>query len=358
MDVVLQLRGFSMENQRAVVAMLRRPGEKFWRLKLEELKRLAESAGYEVLKEIVQVKEAPKAATLFGRGKIAEIREIMETLHADTLIVYNDLKSIQKVNLELLVGRRVIDRYDLTLEIFSKNASDAVAKLQIELAKIQKELPYVRLITSMVHMRDRPFIKAGGEYGWKPKVAELRRRMRRLREEIKRYREEKLRQIYERKERGFKIVCIVGYYNAGKTTLFNALTGLDKPVSDMPFTTLSSKYAKLKGAERILLVDTIGFVVDLNPRIIKSFEINVDDMRFADALVLLLDVSDKTELFRMKVETSLKILKDTGALAGNKPVIVGLNKIDKITDRIEIETKKMIVEELYEKMSGKKLEKT
>jgi len=339
-----------MSENRAIVAMLRKPREKFWRLRLGELKKLAFAAGYEVLGEVIQIKEAPKAATLFGRGKIEEMTKLMDELKVDTLIVYNVLKSIQKVNLELLTGRRVIDRYDLTLEIFAKNASDAVSKLQIELARIQREIPYVKLLTSLIHIKDRPFIRAGGEYGWKPKIAELRRRMKKLKEEIARYREEKLRQIMERKEKGFKVVCIVGYYNAGKTTLFNALTGCEKPVSDMPFTTLSSKYAKLRGAEKILLVDTIGFVVDLDPRIIKSFEINIDDMRFSDALMLLLDASDPAELFKIKVETSLNILKNVGALVNGKPIVIGLNKVDLVSDRIDIESKKIIAKEIVEKV--------
>jgi len=299
-----------------------------------------------ILDEIVQVKEHPISATLFGKGKINELKELADNLNADTILIYNTLRSIQKVDLELLTKRKVLDRYDLTLEIFSINASDAVSKLQIELAKIQKEIPYMRILTTLRYQGDRPFIKAGGEYAWHPIIAELRRRAKRLREKIKMYREEKIRRIFERKDRGFYIVCIVGYYNAGKTTLFNKLTGEQKTTSEMPFTTLSSKYARLAGSEKILMVDTIGFVVDLDPRIIKSFEINIDDMRYSDLIILVIDVSDKQEWLQIKLETSIDILKENGALRSDKPFLIALNKVDLIFDELDFESKKQFIADI------------
>jgi len=335
----------------AIIAMLRKPREPLWRYKFEEFRKLANAAGYTILGEVIQVKMAPLAATLFGRGKISEIKKIADEVHADVILVYNTLKSIQKVNLELLTQRTVLDRYDLTLEIFAANASDAVSKLQIELAKIQKEIPYIRLITSLIHRKDRPFIRAGGEYGWSPKVAELRRRMKKLREEIQRYRDNKVRQIMERKQRGFVLTCIVGYYNAGKTTLFNALTYENKPTSDLPFTTLSSKYSRLAGSDRILLIDTIGFVIDLDPRIIKSFEINIDDMRFSDILLLVIDSSDPPDWLRIKAQTSVKLLKETGALTSQKPLVVAMNKVDLLENKYEIESRKVIIVEVLNEVN-------
>jgi len=338
-----------MENKRAILAMLRKPRDPLWRFKFEEFKKLAIAAGYDIVGEIFQVKATSVSTTLFGRGKIEEIRKMADTLYAEVIIVYNVLKSIQKMNLELMTQRKVLDRYDLILEIFATNASDATSKLQIELAKIQKEMPYIRLVTSLNHQKDRPFIRAGGEYGWKPTVAELRRRMKKIREEIHRSKENKIRLILERKEKGFVIVCIVGYYNAGKTTLFNVLTGEEKPVSNKPFTTLSSKYSRLLGSDKILLVDTIGFVIDLDPRIIKSFEINIDDMRYADILLFVVDSSDPLGWLKIKVETAIKTLKETGALSARKPLIIAMNKIDLIHDKLEEESKKLAVEEVLSK---------
>ncbi len=115
-----------MTLNNAIIAMLRRPKEEYWRFKLNEFKKLAIAAGYTLAGEIIQIKKVPRAATLFGRGKIEEIKKVIEETQANTLLVYNVLKSIQKVNLELLTGITVLDRYDLTLEIFAKNGMPAL----------------------------------------------------------------------------------------------------------------------------------------------------------------------------------------------------------------------------------------
>jgi len=335
---------------RAIIAMLKRIREPYWRFKLEEFKRLCKAAGYMIVGEVLQTKPSPLSATLFGRGKIEEIKRLAEDLDAEVVLVYNNLKSIQKINLERITKKIIRDRYDVTLEIFAKNAMDAVSKLQIELAQIQREIPYIKLIASMLHVKDHPFIRAGGEYAWVAKVTELRKRMKKIRREIERYLEDKIRQILERKEKGFKLICLVGYYNAGKTTLFNVLTGENKPVSDMPFTTLSSKYSKLIGTKEVLLIDTIGFIVDLDPRIIKSFELNVEDMKYSDCLLLVIDASDPQNWFKLKLETAISMLMKISALGRHKPVIIVLNKIDQIENPIDLESKKIIAKEVVEQL--------
>ena len=328
-----------------MVTMLRILGDRDWKIKLDEFKKLVKSLGYEIVGEIVQTKERPKAATLFGKGKIEEIKNFCEENNVDVVMVYNVLKSIQKLNLELSINRPIMDRYEVTLGIFAENASDKVSKLQIELARIEKEIPYIKLQTSIIHQRDKPYIRAGGEYGYSPKLAELRRRRRRIKEKIEELRREKINQILKRKELGFKIATFVGYYNAGKTSLFNLLTGANKRVSDMPFTTLESKYSRLIYNKNILLVDTIGFVMDLDPRIIKSFEINVDDMRYADLFLFTIDVSDSNTLLEKKFNTVVKILKEIGALNKEKPIIILANKIDLLKSD-ELDNKIRLLKEL------------
>ncbi len=324
-----------MLEERCVVGILKLLRDPLWRIKFEEFKKLVRVLGYDIVHEVIQTKEKPISSTLFGKGKIKEIKQVIEEKNANKFIVYNTLRSIQKLNLELSLGVEVLDRYDITLEIFSENANDKVSKLQIELAKIEKEIPYIKMLTKIRFQKDRPFFKAGGEYAYKPKLAELRKRRKKILETIKKLRNEKLNKIIERKQNGFKIVTIVGYYNAGKTSLFNALTGEKKAVSDIPFTTLESKYSKIPGLERILLVDTIGFVLDLDPRIIKSFEINVDDMRQSDGLIVVIDASDDNRLLAIKARTVLKTLKDIGAI-NNKPILITLNKIDLVNDEFKI----------------------
>ena len=306
--------------------MLRTPNQRDWKIKFDELKELVIAAGYKIVDEVIQVKPRPLSATLFGKGKIEEIAKRAEINNADTLIVWNTLKSMQKFNLERYTGLRVIDRYELVLEIFQRNAGDPLAKLQIEMAYLEKMIPYFKLREKLIHgPTDKPFFRAGGEYGWVPKVSWLRKRRKKLRERIEDLLQKKMVEIIKRKDLGFKIATFVGYYNAGKTSLFNALTGEQKLVSPTPFTTLSPKYSKLIKAQNILLVDTIGFVADLDPRIISSFRINLEDMTEADTLVWVVDVSDNESMLDLKIKATAKILNRNGLL--EKVGVVAANKI-------------------------------
>jgi len=142
-------------------------------------------------------------------------------------------------------------------------------------------------------------------------------------------------QLRKRKNLGFPNVCIAGYYNAGKTSLFNALTKLDKPVGPSPFTTLSSKYFLVpKNGIKFFLVDTIGFVVDLDPRLIASFSLTLDDLRYSDLVLFLVDVSDPEDLMMLRVKTCLDLIKGLGI--GTDRLIVVLNKSDLVRDMDEL----------------------
>ncbi len=318
-------------HNNAIIGMLRTPKFVGWKVRLEELKELASAAGYRIVDEVIQIKPRPISATLFGKGKVSEIKIRAEENAADTLIIWNTLKSIQKFNLERYTGLRVIDRYELVLEIFQRNAGDRLAKLQIEMAYLEKLIPYFKLREKLIHgPSDKPFFRAGGEYGWVPKVAWLRKRRKKLREEIEKLLNKKIMEINKRKSLGFKIVTFVGYYNAGKTSLFNALTGEQKPVSSLPFTTLSPKYSRLKGAEKILMVDTIGFVSGLDPKIISSFRLNLEDIMEADMLVWVIDIADNPRLLELKIRATAKILKRNVAIERVK--IIAANKIDALKE--------------------------
>jgi len=341
-----------MDTRRAIVSMLRTPRLRMWKTRLEELKELALSAGYIIAGELIQTKPCPISSTLFGKGKIEELKIMAEENNVDTLIVWNTLKSIQKFNLERFVGVSVVDRYELVLEIFRRNAGDQLAKLQIELALLEKLIPYYRLRERLIHgSRDKPYFRAGGEYGWVPKVAWLRKRRKKIREEIEDMLNKKVAEIRRRKELGFRVVTLVGYYNAGKTSIFNRLTGETKPVSPAPFTTLSSKYSRLIGSENVLLVDTIGFVSDLDPRIISSFRINLEDMTEADMLVWVVDISDRPEMLELKISATARILKNVGLM--DKDIIVAANKVDIATAPADV---LRVIDELISKFSGRRLQ--
>lgn len=296
-----------------------------FRLKLDELTKLATNAGYDVVEEVVQTRH-PTSNYLFGKGKVMEIRERMESQDIDNLIVYNQLSSKQFLNLARELEKNVLDRYDLTLEIFEANASDILSLLQIRLARMKKETPLVKLRVSKKYKEEHPFLMGGGEYAMHSTLKSFSKREASIKREIERMLREKRMRVIKRKEEGAKIVNIGGYYNSGKTTLFNRLTGADKPVSERPFTTLTAKYKKGLKNGNILFVDTIGFVTDLDPRLLTSFEINLIDFQYADLQLFLVSANEPPETVAFKLGEGLKILE--AIPVQKQKTIVVLNKMD------------------------------
>jgi len=266
---------------------------KVYRVRLDELKALVEALGIEVIGEVVQTRYRPFEKYCIGKGKVGEIRKQAEKHDVQLVVFYNLLKSSQKLNLIQGTGCDVIDRYELTLEIFDQMASDNLSKLQIESARLEKLAPFYKLSANIHFTNDRPFFHSGGEYGFRGQLREISRRQSDIKENLRSLVVEKKRQIENRKKLGYPTICIAGYYNAGKTSLFNALTGEHKPVSNRPFTTLSSKYSKryINPETTVMFIDTIGFVLDLDHRLIKSFQINFEDIRSADVVILLFEIT-------------------------------------------------------------------
>jgi len=268
----------------------------FYRIRLDELRRLVESLGVEVVGEVVQSRFKPFSKYYVGSGKVKELARKSKSLGANMVIFYNILKSSQKLNLMKALGVEVIDRHELALEIFDQMASDRLSKLQIQAARLEKMEPFYKLQASINYREERPFFRAGGEYAFHGQLREISRAQARISKEIDRLMEEKKRRIFKRRrELGYPVVCIAGFYNAGKTSLFNALTGDNKTVSSRPFTTLSSKYQRryIDHETTVLFIDTIGFMLDLDPRLIGSFKLNLLDMKSSDLVLLLLDLSDQ-----------------------------------------------------------------
>ncbi len=305
----------------------------FYKLRMRELRALAEVAGYTPVDTVIQTRLKPTTDYCFGKGKAQELREKVEAHRADTVIFYNTLSSKQKLNLErLLYPARVIDRVELTLEIFQLSSADVFSALQIMLALKRKVFPYLKLEAARRYFRHRAGFRGGGEYAYMSRIRGLHKEIKALERKIERYRRIRSDQVRKKLENGAWIVCITGYYNAGKTTLFNLLTGLSMPVSDQPFTTLSSKYGRLLDEHReIYLVDTIGFTLDLDPELILSFKLNVDDMKAAHILLFMLDISDPPLLLKAKLEQGLALLTEKIGVSKDRLVIV-LNKTDLVSE--------------------------
>jgi GTP-binding protein HflX len=301
-----------------------------FRVKMDELTSLVESLGIEIVSEVLQSRYRPFAKYCIGSGKVQELRRKKRRLDANIVVFYNILRSSQKLNLMKAVDCEVIDRYELTLEIFDQMASDTLSKLQIQAARLEKQAPFYKLQASINYRHDRPFFRAGGEYAFHGQLREITRSQSRINEEINKLMEEKSQRIWKRKnELGYPVVCITGFYNAGKTSLFNILTGDNKQVSDRPFTTLSSKYQRrfIDYETTVLFIDTIGFVLDLDPRLIQSFKLNLLDIRSSDLVILLLEITDPLLTLQLKLTEGIRLLKEIG-VHRNRMVIV-FNKLDK-----------------------------
>ena len=296
-------------------------------IRMSELESLLKALSYSIIGRIVQVRPKEAVDFMFGKGKVEEIREKVKMLDPDVFVIYNTLSSKQKWNLERRLGIEVIDRYDVTLMIFSEAASDILSKLQIELATLEKAFPYAKLSASIKYKRVRAGFRGGGEYAYHKQIRAIQRRIKLLRKKIDKLSNQKELEIMRRLSDGASIIVLTGYYNAGKTSLFNALTGFNKPVSDVPFTTLSSKYGGIEGLNTYV-VDTIGFVLDLDPRLIASFQLNLLDIKCSQKQVLVIDISDKPDLMRVKVSESLKILGNLGKERDS--LVIAANKVDLI----------------------------
>jgi len=299
-----------------------------FRIRLDELRILVETLGMEVVGEFVQIEPRPFPRFFIGKGKVEEIGGFVKGHDVDVVVMYNIIKSSQKLNLIRAFHCDVVDRYEVILEIFDKNASDNVSRLQIEAARLEKLTPYFKLATAERFRHDRPFFLSMGEYAYHSQLRELTSRKAKLREQIEALKMEKRQQIRKRRSLGFPLVCIAGYYNAGKTRLFNALTGDSKLVTPLPFTTLSSKYQRryVDAETTLLFIDTIGFVIDLDPRLIQSFELNLEDMRSADLVLLVLEIDDPVMKLRIKLLEGIRLLNDIGI--PREKIIIVFNKID------------------------------
>jgi len=316
--------------KRALLAMLRQQVHDHveWLIELEEFQELVVAAGFDIVETVFQTRIRRHGGTLFGQGKVEEMAALIAAKNIEVVTVYNELTSMQKYNLQRAFGVVVLDRYEVVLNVFSKEARDRISQLQLELAKLQKSYPFVKITESDRLLRERPARLGGrgpGEYAYHAQLRGIRKRIAKVTSDLARYRREHRSRMQKRREAEIPMVTVVGCYNAGKTSLFNALTGAKKEVSDRPFTTLASKWSRI-GNPNLLLADTIGFALDLDPSLISAFQLNLDDMRAADVLLLVVDVSDDLQVLKMKLDSSLAILEAIGI--DKQRILVVLNKTD------------------------------
>jgi GTP-binding protein HflX len=310
------------------------PGRPAERVPLQELEGLATTAGCRVVGYVTQRRDAPDAATYLGSGKVEELAALVSKTQADVVIFDNDLSPGQVRNLEKALNVKVIDRTELILDIFAGRARTHEARLAVELAQLEYAMPRLkRMWTHLSRLRKGVGLRGPGE----TQLEEDRRLVENRIKELKR----KLRAIERRKEREVAArrehltVSLVGYTNAGKSTLLNVLTGADVFVQDALFATLDTRTRRwqIPGWGHVLLSDTVGFIRDLPHHLIASFKATLEEARQADLLLHVADGSNPdvyeqiTAAFRVLEE--IKIEK--------KDTLLVINKIDALPDRARLE---------------------
>lgn len=316
---------------------------------LEELALLTETYGASVIERIPCLIRAFDAATVISKGKLEEFLQKADEIHADLIIMDDEIAPSQQRNLEAHFKRPVMDRTELILKVFAARAKTKEAVLQIQLAQVRYEAPRLkRLWTHLSRQKASSGGGAGGGGGHLKGEGEkqieidrriLKKKIEQLQSEIEEVRLNRQLQRSNRERTGIPVFAIVGYTNAGKSTLLNALTDAGVFVEDKLFATLDTTTRKLAlpNRQEILLTDTVGFIRKLPHLLIAAFKGTLEEALYADILINLIDISDP-EAFA-HVATTLEVLKELGA--ESKPIIHVLNKVDKLEDLSRIKQFKL-----------------
>lgn len=313
--------------ERSILARLILPEHKIPADPLEELHGLATTAGTEVVDELIQRRSTPDHSTYLGKGKVSELREMVNRHDADVVIFDNDLSPAQIRNLEKSTGAKVLDRTELILDIFAAGARTHESRLAIELAQLEYSLPRLkRMWTHLSRQAMGVGMRGPGEKQLEVDRRLAQKRIHDLKQELSKVEKRRERQVTARSSA--PTVSLVGYTNAGKSTLMNALTEADVMAEDKLFATLDTRTRRwqLPGWGTVLLSDTVGFIRDLPHSLVASFKSTLEETRQADLLLHVADASSPTVFDQISavydVLTELEIEE--------KDTLLVLNKIDNI----------------------------
>jgi GTP-binding protein HflX len=331
------------KQERALLIGLEQDGVSKWDLRdsMEELAELANSAGAEVVNTVTQKLQKPTAPYYIGKGKAELIKESFKDQHVTSVIFDDELSPAQGRNLENLLSRKVLDRTQLILDIFAQRARSREGRLQIELAQLQYLLPRLtRMWTHLSRQTGGIGTRGPGETQLEVDRRRVQERIARLERELEGVRKVRSVQRQGRKRHQWPVAAVVGYTNAGKSTLLNLLTGADVVAENKLFATLdpTTRSLTLPNRQRLLLTDTVGFLRKLPHTLIESFKATLEEVVEADLLIHVVDLSHPR--VDEHIEAVDTVVNELGAFG--KQTLMVFNKIDALTntDLIEVYTKK------------------
>jgi GTP-binding protein HflX len=331
---VINNRTDSVSSERAVLVGVLLDDRKLPEEPLAELEGLAATAGARVAGHLTQRRPAPDKTTYLGKGKVAELKQLVDARDADVVIFDNDLTPAQTRNLEKAVGAKVLDRSELILDIFASRAQTYEARLAVELAQLQYSLPRLKQMwTHLSRIKMGIGMRGPGEKQLEVDRRLVERRIVDLRRELQAVERRKERQVAARSDR--MTVSLVGYTNAGKSTLLNKLTGSNVLAENKLFATLDTRTRRwqLPGWGPVLLSDTVGFIRDLPHHLIASFKATLEEARQANLLLHVADASSRSAFDQ--ISAVYRVLEELGIQ--EKSTVLVLNKVDALSNRSRLD---------------------
>src|SRR4030066_2313863 len=273
----------------------------------------------------------PDSRYQIGAGKVEELAALVKKTNAEKILFDNPLKPLQSYNIAKATGIEAIDRFQLILEIFNRRATTTEAKLQIQLASRHYELTHAKERVRLAKMKEQPGFMGLGAYEADVYHEAVKMQVHTIRKKLRKIGEKRFLHRERRAELGFSSISLAGYTNAGKSSLFNALTEETVRVDKGLFTTLSTTTRMIEfSGRRFLLTDTVGFIDRLPLTLIEAFHSTLEETIFSDLILLVLDINEPIETIKKKNKTCQETIDHIGA--AGVPVITALNKIDRLTE--------------------------